>query len=193
MPDTPSITINKRFNYRGLPEVWSNTYHFSGTQPSSPAAWKTLADAIWAAESAFLPKYVEYVGFLGYEAGNNHAVEIRDFVADGTARPVGLIDVTSPSQAGDTAVWVRWRLPTRNSRGKWNYLRKYFHGIVGQGDAIASGPKAGLEAYRVKMTDGTLPGGAKICGDQGEVAGVSKVADFIGFRQLKRTGKRPSL
>src|SRR6266576_2358533 len=38
----PSLTIVKRFNYRGdVDEEFSNTYHFSGTTPADAAAWKT--------------------------------------------------------------------------------------------------------------------------------------------------------
>lgn len=191
MPDTPSITINKRFNYRGKPEVYSNTYHFSGTVPSNDSEWSTLATAIWTAESAFLTNEVGYVGYLGYEAGNEYAVSIQDKIADGTTIPVGLTNDTE-APPGDAAVWVRWRTPERNSRGKWNYLRKYFHGVPSNGDVISSGMIAPLNAYATKMKDGTLPGGAKICGPQGAVAGVHKIAPFVSFRQLKRTGKRPS-
>lgn len=193
MPDTPSITINKRITYRGQPEVWSNTYHFSGTTPADDTAWAALATAIWTEERKCLRDSVEYVGYLGYAAGNNHAVSIRDLVADGAALPKGANAASSTDNTpGDVAVWVRWRLPTRNSRGKWNYLRKYFHHVPCNGDAVTAVASTALAAYAAKMTSGDLPGGFKICGEQGAVAGAIKVAPFASYRQLKRTGKRPS-
>lgn len=192
MPDTPSITINKDFTYRGKREVWSNTYHFSGTTPANDADWLTLALAIWNAEKGALMSNVKFAGYLGYAAGNNHAVSIKDYVADGTTQPAGALGTSVGNAPGDVAVWVRWRLPTRNSRGKWNYLRKYFHGVPVFTDQVGPEAVTALTAYAGKMTDGTLPGGAKLCGAQGEVAGVSKIAPFASYRELKRSGKRPS-
>lgn len=192
MPDTPSITINKRMTYRGAKEVWSNTYHFSGDTPATDTAWAALAKAIWDEEAKCLSSKVEYVGYLGYKAGDNHAVSIQDRVADGISLPTGTSSASTGTQAGDTAVWVRWRLPTRNSRGKWNYLRKYFHGVPTANDDVDPGARTALQTYAAKMKDGTLPGGFKICHEQGAPAGDIKVAPFVSYRQLKRTGKRPS-
>lgn len=192
MPDTPSITINKQFDYRGKKETWSNKYHFSGTTPANPADWKTLADAIWAAESAFLSSNVRYQGHYGYEAGNEHAVDIRDYIAEGVASGSGALNASIINAPGDVAAWVRWATPDRNSRGKIIYLRKYFHAVQVLNDALGSQSLDPMKLYAAKMTSGTLPGGVKICGPQGAVAGAWKVSPYASFRQLKRTGKRPS-
>lgn len=192
MPDTPSVTVNKMFQYRGKSEVWSNKYHFSGTTPADAAAWKTLADAIWAQEKTFLGAGVSYVGFLGHEAGNEFAVANRDFVAEGATLDQGLLGTQQSTLPGDVAVWVRWKTNERTSRGKWIYLRKTFHGVPVTGDTIPTSTKTPMLAYGAKMKDGTLPGGAKICGPQGAEAGLHSISPFASFRQLKRTGKRPS-
>lgn len=192
MPDTPSITMNYQFGYRGKRETWSNKYHFSGPTPSSPTEWKALADAIWTSTHPFLSTDVKYQGHYGYEAGNEHAVDIRDYIAEGIVPQGGALNSAIITAPGDVAGWVRWATPDRNSRGKIIYLRKYFHGIQVNGDQIGSQSLDPMKLYAAKMTDGTLPGGRKICGPQGAVAGAIKVAPYASFRQLKRTGKRPS-
>lgn len=193
MPDTPSITINKQITYRGLPEVTSNTYHFSGTTPATDADWNTLALAIWSAEKPLQPASVKYVGYLGYQAGNEHAVSIKNYLEDGTTPVPGTAtEWNGDTIPGDVAVWVRWTTPDRTSRGKRIYLRKYFHEVASTDDVPISAfpPKALI--YANKMIDGTLPGGFKICGPQGAVASNPKVSPYMTTRTLKRRGKRPS-
>lgn len=192
MPDTPSITINKQINYRGKKEVTSNTYHFSGTTPASDAGWHTLALGIWAAEAPLMASTVQFVGYLGYEAGNEHAVSIKNYLEDGTAplAATGIADGTGTP--GDVAAWVRWATPDRTSKGKRIYLRKYFHEVAQTDDKPVAAWFTAANTYGTKMIDGTLPGGAKICGPQGAVASQPFASPFITTRTLKRRGKRPS-
>jgi hypothetical protein len=192
MPDTPSITINKVFPYRGVPEVYSNTYHFSGTTPTTDAAWHALALAIFGAEAPLLNSTVKFVGYLGYEAGNEHAVSIKNYLEDGTTQVPGSAAGGIASVAGDQAIWVRWVTPDRTSRGKRIYLRKYLHGVPVTGDTVPSAIATAGLAYGNKMIDGSLPGGAKICGPQGAVASNPTVSPFTTVHTLKRRGKRPS-
>lgn len=194
MPDTPSITLTKTMDYRGKAEPWSNKYHFSGTVPSSTAEWKALGEAIFASEKPILRSGTKLTGILGYNAGDNNSVAQIDYNAAPLTPIPGTASGSNPTGPGDVAVWVRWKTPNRNSRGKWIYLRKYFHGMPvssGAPDEIAPEIKAPLLAHGNKMIDGTLPGGAKICGPQGAVASAPMIAPFTSFRQLKRTGKRP--
>lgn len=192
MPDTPSLTLNHQFTYRGKKEVWSTKYHFSGTTPGTSTAWQALADAVWQAEQPILTNKVEYTGFLGHEAGNEFAVANVDFVSGGGTLSAGTATAATGQLPGDAAVWVRWRTADRTSRGKWIYLRKTFHGVPAVGDDLPAALKTALSTYGAKMKDGTLPGGFKICGPQGAAAGDVGVSPFVSFRQLKRTGKRPS-
>lgn len=191
MPDTPSITLNKTMTYRGKQEVFSNTYHFSGTTPANDADWHALALAIWGAEKPIMNADVKFVGYLGYAAGNEHAVSIKNYLEDGTAPIPATNGFGIGGVAGDTAIWVRWVTPNRTSRGKRIYLRKYFHHAPTTGDTLDDNLKTACLTYANKMIDGTLPGGAKICGPQGAVASNPSVSPFVTTRTLKRRGKRP--
>lgn len=196
MPDTPSITINKVFTYRAQSEVYSNTYHFSGTTPANDADWQALARAIWASEKTFLDAGHKFAGYLGYAASNNHAVSILDLMETGTGDTPGTYTMVAGEVAapGDSAMWVRWATPDRTSRGKRIYLRKYFHGVHynANTEKISGSQVAALAAHGAKMTDGTLPGSAKVCGPQGAVAGAVLTSTFPTTRTLKRRGRRPS-
>lgn len=192
MPDTPSITIVKSFTYRNAPEEYANTYHFAGDTPDDEAAWESLAVAIWNEERKMLNTSVSLSAGYGYEAGNESSVWQYDFADDPPANPAGVI-VTADQAPGDAAVWVRWKTPDRNSKGRPIYLRKYFHGFGTQDpDGVGSATAAAMLVYGEKMKDGTLPGGFTICGPQGAAAGAVGTSAFVGFRQLKRTGKRPT-
>lgn len=192
MPDTPSITIVKTMTYREQPEEWSNKYHFSGPTPGNPEDWKTFADAIWDAERVFLPADVKISAVYGYVAGNESSVYQNNYADPPnviTAGQQGTI-VVSP---GDVSAWVRWKTSERNSKGRPIYLRKYFHAIGHTDvDKIAPAVRTGMLAYGTKMADGSLPGGRKICGPQGAVAGLVKVPNYTTTRTLKRRGKDPS-
>lgn len=195
MPDTPSITIIKTIPYRGKAEEWSNTYHFTGTTPSTDAGWKTLADAIIAVEKACYPPSVLVVRVYGYEAGNQHAVGIIDYTAPPLTPVAGTLPTTNsfPIQAGDAAGWLRGKTTERGTNGKWKYTRKYFHGVAA--DSTGAMNPAQTTAYLAlgaKLEDGTLPGSFKWSTPQGLLAGPLKVSDFATTRTLKRRGKRPS-
>lgn len=192
MPDTPSIVINKIFTYRGVPEEWSNRYHFSGPTPGSLAEWKTLALAIWASERTFLGTLTNFNGFLGYNAGDNTANAIMG-PDDLTAGEKTAGVLSGNSVPGDVAAWVRWSTGERGSKGRPIFLRKYFHSVGTSGsDQIVGTARTAMIAYGEKMKDGTLPGGVKICGPQGAVAGIVKVPTYLTTRTLKRRGKDPS-
>lgn len=196
MPDTPSITIIKRFKYRGKDEEWSNSYHFSGSTPSSDAGWKTLFDAVIAEEKKCYTSMCKVVRAYGYEAGNEHSVAQVDYAAapltpiEGTFTLVGS---GSYIQAGDAAAWIRARTPNKNSRGKWIYIRKYMHNVYANQDGLlAPDQKTAMEAFGAKLVSGTLPGNFKWVAPQGAEGGPIAVSAYVTTRTLKRRGKRPS-
>lgn len=195
MPDQPSITIIKDMPYRGNTEEFSNTYHFSGTTPASTAAWKTLADALIAAEKPTVPSYVRFVRAYGYEAGNINSVAQIDYKTLPLTPEVGTFAVgTSIGVPGDVAATIRWLTPGVTSRGKKIYLRKYMHGVREAGgnyDALDSSERTAFGTFAAKLIDGTLPGSFKYCGPQGAVASDPLVAAYLTVRTLKRRGKRP--
>lgn len=196
MPDTKSITIVKKFTYRGKREEFSNKYHLSGTTPSDAAGWKTLADAIIELERPLMRSAVTFVRAYGYEAGNEVSVAQIDYEAPPLTPKAGSANVFPNQQVmqPESSVMLRSRTPERNTRKKWIYLRKYFHGSVvnADGETIAPEIVTAGNTFLSKMTDGTLPGGAKWCGPQGATAGAGLVDPFAVSRELKRRGKRPS-
>jgi hypothetical protein len=195
MPDTPSITIVKSFDYRGVPEEWSNRYHFSGTVPTDTAGWKTLADAIIAAERPVVSSAVTFVKAYGYVAGNDNSVAQIDYhispavVLSGTFVPTG-----GQRCPGDVAATVRWYTGASSTRGKKIYCRKYIHDVyfaTNDPDNVLALQRTALGVYGAKMIDGTLPGSAKYCGPQGAVLSAPTVDIHTTTRTLKRRGKRP--
>lgn len=198
MPNTPKITIVKRFTYRNAPEEFSNSYHFSGTVPSDAAGWKTLADAIITAERPTVIADIKFVRAYGYVAGTIASVAQIDYTQAPNTLLSGTKTITAQIAPGDAAATVRWLTPDTNSRGKKIYLRKYFHGVEVQAgtsdaacDMVNPAQKALWLTFANKMIDGTLPGGFTYCGPQGAVASAPAVAQFVTTRTLKRRGKRP--
>src|SRR5215210_383346 len=171
MPDMPSLTLIKSFDYRGQPEEWSNTYHFSGTTPADFAAWKTLADAVFAEEKKVWSNQTVGVRAYGYEAGNDNAVAVIPY--DGITYPSigGTYAATAADAApGDCAATVRWWTGAVSSRGKRVYCRKYFHDVYTAGvsnDLVAATQQAVMATLAAKLIDGTLPGSFRYCGPQG--------------------------
>lgn len=195
MPDTDSITIIKRFTYRGSQEEWSNTYHLEGTTPTNAAGWKTLADAIITSEKSCVRSAVSFVRAYGYQAGNEHSVATVDYVALGGALVTGTLTQGSGApMAGDQAAMLRCTTTKRSSKGKPVYVRKYFHGgwvDASNTDNITPQMKAALEAHGAVMIGGTLPGSMKWCAPQGEDASIPAASPYVTTRTLKRRGKRP--
>jgi len=195
MPDTPSITIVHKFTYRDQPEEWSNTYHFSGTTPANRAAWKSLADAIIAAEKLTQYSTTSFVRAYGYEAGNENSVAQIDYtVAPDAPVVVGTYAGSGRKTSGDVAATVRWYTGASSTRGKKIYCRKYFHGIdasTSDADEVDATHSGVLATFAAKLIDGTLPGSFKYCGPQGAVLSAPQVAAYLTTRTLKRRGKRP--
>jgi hypothetical protein len=195
LPDTPSITIVKRFTYRDANEEFSNTYHFSGTTPSTRADWKTLADAIITAEKPTVTALVSFVGAYGYEAGNENSVAQIDYrIAPDAPAVVGTLTSTGSKLPGDVAATIRWYTGASNSRGKKIYCRKYMHGVEGlpaDGDELNTAQRTAMTTFAAKLIDGTLPGSFKYCGPQGAVLSEPLVQQYLTTRTLKRRGKRP--
>lgn len=195
MPDTASITIVKRFTYRGANEEWGNTYHFTGTTPADGAAWNALAQAIWLSERACYTNANSFVKIYGYAPGNEHSVFQRDFVGEGGALATAGLTVSASDapMAGDQAAMMRAYIK-QSSKGKKVYVRKYFHGgavKLANPDQLSTNCTGALTAHAATMLSGSLPGGAKWAGPQAETASLPVVSPFVTTRTLKRRGKRP--
>lgn len=196
MPDTPSVTLVKRMPYRGVPEEWSNTYHFTGSTPADEAEWRALVIAIHNTERAIYAAKVVLVQAYGYAAGNETSVAQMDYRTGANALRPG----TNPGSndwavPGDAAVMMRAKIGTSSS-GKKVYVRKYFHGSFavsdGNADTAPNGVIAAMNAHGAAMLAGGLPGGAKWSGPQGQEATLPLASPYVTTRTLKRRGKRPT-
>lgn len=196
MPDTDSITLVKRFDYRDTQEEWSNTYHFDATTPTTDAEWRTLAIALHASEKQCYTANHVLVRAYGYVAGTEVSVYQGDFTIGTGALAAGTLgeDGATNRMSGDQAYWIRARIGTSSS-GKKVYVRKYFHGGTVQetdADELPNNCKANALAHAAKLLDGTLPGGFVWQGPQGQTAIEPAVSRYVTTRTLKRRGKRPT-
>lgn len=194
MPDMPSITIVKRFPYRGQPEEFSNRYHFSGTTPATDAAWKALADAIILAERPTVRGEVEFIKAYGYAAGVESSVAQIDYTLAPNVILVGTGSFAGSQPApGDVAATTRWYTGA-SSNGKKVYCRKYWHGVLmgtGVGDTLLAAQRTAFDTFGNKLIDGTLPGTFKYSGPQGATLQAAQTSPYLTTRSLKRRGKRP--
>lgn len=189
------IVLVKKFTYRGALEEWSNRYHFSDTAPTTPAAWKTLVDALAAQEKTIYQADIRIIRAYCYTDTSQDAASTIDYTALGAEIPGTFSSGGVPPDPGDCAMWIRWATSATNSRGKPIYLRKYYHGVVNSAntvgnDAVNGPQKAALLALGNKLRDGTLTD-FTLCGPSGAAAGVVAVSQWSTTRTLKRRGKRP--
>lgn len=199
MADVVSLTVIKRFTYRGdATEEWSNKYYLTGGLPADNTAWKALSDALILQEKTCYTTASSVVRVYGYNSDDTSpsAVWSWDYLAHGTAVP-GLLSVSSATDtSGDQAGVMWWKTDRLNSRGRPIYLRKYFHGAKRSGtppDSIETTCAAAYDALAIKLSDGSFLDARKIRSRTHADAIVATGHDvFITTRTLKRRGKRPS-
>jgi len=194
-----SLTLVKSFDYRGAAEEWSNTYFFTGDVPTSPASWKTLADAVIVDERKCYDSSTSVIRGIGHKAGDSVAVWGYDYLAEGEAVPGTYDETGAIALSGDTASWVRWSTDALTSRGKPIYLRSYFHPAY---SSAADGPDTVASTW---ILAGQALGDAWIAGyEDGDsvlhhragphgVVGLTAVpSTYTTTRTLERRGRRPT-
>jgi hypothetical protein len=196
-----SLTLVKSFGYRGAPEEWSNTYFFTGDLPSTPAAWKTLADNVIAQEKTLYDANTEVVKAIGHQAGDSVAVWSYDYAAASESVPGTLtIGVSTVPQGGDSASWLRWSTDQLTSKGKPIYLRSYFHPAYAGGstdstrDEVSTNWTTPAQAFGDAWIAGFSDGSETHvrCGPKGAVGLVALPSTYVTTRTLERRGKRPT-
>jgi len=201
MPTATGLIIIKDMPYRSeANEEWSNRYWLTGVPPTQDSAWKTLADALIVKETSCYRPAVRVVRAYGYNNSDDHSptVWVYDYAAlgqdvSGTLTGDGVDD----TMAGDQAGMISWRTSRRNLRGKWIYLRKFFHGgfmDTTTNDGISGATLAQYSAFALGMSDASLPDGRIIrSATQDETITLPEASAWVTTRTLKRRGKRPAL
>ena len=199
MASTTGLVIIKRFTYRDDPnEEWSNKYWLTGPPPNDEQSWTDLFNELASHEKTVYTLHTSIVAGIGYNDNTPgaHAVWVHDLRAAGSI-PGTLTESTATNRfAGDQAAVVEWRVNRKNSRGKWIYLRKYFHDAYapedGDPDALFGGQRGAAGSFAVTLYSGGLNGHA-IADKFGVVpTNVHGVSDWLTTRTLERRGKRPT-
>jgi len=199
MASATGLTVVKKFTYRGdATEEWGNTYWLTDAPPATSAEWRILFDNFVADERTVYSAGSKVVRGLGYndDTPKAHAVWTVDLEALGQEVPGSLTSASTVHFAGDQAGVVEWRTERKNTRGKWIYLRKYFHGgfvsPVDQ-DRLAGETAAAYAAWGQMLFDGSGSAGRQIRSQkQVEPLASHQHIEFVTTRTLNRRGKRPS-
>jgi len=190
------ITVVKSFTYRGAPEEWSNTYHFQGDAPSTPADWRSLVDDFILLEKEILWVVNTIERVICYANTDDSSVYSYDLSAYAGVVP-GAYDPgtsTATGEAGDTCYETRWGTGRVTSKAKPIYLRKYYHpGLSQPGarDAISTELKGLTDTFAsdVMSSSGAWPG---LAGPDGVAPTGFRTMPFISTRQLRKGRKRPT-
>lgn len=199
MAEATGLVITKRFSYRGdTGEEWSNKYWLTGAPPQAPADWHALFLTMANAEKICYVSTTHVVSGYAYDDNTPgaNAVWSVDLTATGEEIPGVLDPVGGTAMAGDQAGLLQWKTDRKNSRGKWIYLRKYFHGgmiDIANPDRISPNTNTNYQNFGNALNDGTsLVGNRRLRSQaQDEVLLGAAADDWVTTRTLKRRGKRP--
>lgn len=192
------IVSTKEFSYRSdNSERFSNKYWFTGAVPTSAATWKTFYDTLVAAERTVMGPLVHFVAATGYDndTPGSHSVWSWERTTEPLVSGSLIIGATDTRFAGDQAAMLEWKLARKNSRGKWVYLRKYFHGGAVENvapDDISPAMLTAMQNVGVVLSDGTWNQGHQLRSQKGAETITGVIASpYVTTRTLKRRGKRP--
>lgn len=191
----PALTIIQEFPYRGLPEEFSNKYHFTGPAPGDSASWKALADTVINALRPCFGTEVKFVRAYGYTDGDHPSIWSNDYKVPGPPQTGSGTYTAGPAAAGDAAAFIAWTTSKRNSRGKVVYARKYFHAVHASsttaGDTLLGAQATAMQTFATACLNGTISSVFHLCLPDGTPALAGGPNGWITTRTLKRRGKRP--
>lgn len=199
MASATGIVLIKTMAYRGVAgEEWSNKYWLTGAPPSTAADWHTLAVTLATAEAAVYHPGSTFVRAYGYNDNTPNAASVwsYDFAAAGESIPGRLgTAANETTMAGDQAAMLEWKTSRKSSKGKYIYLRKYFHHGAVQTtapDSITNTQKTALDLFGHQLMDNPGLAGRWIRSQkQDEVLQEVIASPWVTTRTLKRRGKRP--
>lgn len=182
---TPSVKVEKTFDFRGSLRTWSNRYHFNGGTPADNAHWETLFDAIVAAEKHIFKSDITIVNCIAYAAGSDLPVHNKTYTTVGDGSFATWFDTP-----GQTAALVRYSTTARSVKNHPIYLFNYYHGAGwGAGtdaDTLDPGQKTALETYATAwmagFSDGTIT--AVRAGPNGATATSRLVSPVLTHRDF---------
>ena len=183
---TISLVVNKRLQFRGQQEDYSNRYLFqAGANPITTDFVSNLYDAIRNMERGLHTPAVTFTG--GWGGPVDLPAVFSKTEAPGMTGTGGTTNSTHP----ETCVMAESKIQNRV------YLRKFYHLSAGQasgsGDTVLATLVTSVNTALVKLTDGTLPGGVIACRPNGALATVPFTSDpYLRTRQFKRRGRRPT-
>lgn len=193
-----SIRVDKSFTYRGSAEIWSNRYHFNGSNPADATEWLAIATALINTEKTLYSSATTVVFVAGYTSDTGPAVYTKDYTIMPAAPVPGSFSTTGLVRAtGDDAAWVRWWCGQYSSRGKKVYARKYYHDVYMPstgGDSLATTQKTAYGTHGSLLMTGMAVTGYStryICDKSGNVAQSYNNVTYITTRTLKRRGGSP--
>lgn len=199
MAAATGLVVIKKFQYRDDPnETWSNKYWFTGPVPGPSTEWRSLFDALVSHEKKLYPASVTVIGGYGYDDSSDGAQAIWGVDLEALGQTVAGVLPPSPGMglAGDQAAMIQWKTSRKNSRGKWIYLRKYFHGGHNDStnpDIVSAAFHTELQAFADLLAVGDATWTRKIrSAAQDEVLQTHEASWNVTTRTLKRRGKRPS-
>ena len=180
------VVITKEMSFRGKPERWSNGYRFS-LPTIDQATIKTLALALRDWERGFHAAAISFVyANGGLDAPGANAVYAEEFAAplEGTAAGAG----THP----EVCVMAESKIAPRRYARKWFHTLAFPGNLAGSNNVgIADTSRGDLNTAFLKLTNGTLPGGAVYCQPNGATLPQPFTCDpWLRTRQFKRRSPR---
>lgn len=178
------IITEKAVNRRGGLEAFTNGYTLTGDHSTmDDAEWIALIDAIVAIEKSF---HGTNIGFKVARAGGlgEDVAHVRTLSGQGTRGITGSSIVALPELCQMAEADV--------AAGRT--LRKFYH--VGRYNNLDPGDtRSGTDnvvTELVKLSDGTLPGGAKVCAPNGDIPTSAWRWDpFLRAHQFEARPPRP--
>lgn len=198
---TVKIITVKESTWRGSREEWTNGWTFSSEDIAASADRLALINAVWDIEKLFtatgngnntvLRRAYYYNDINGT---SDESWVFPNYNETGPKLPLGTgTQATSGNVPPFESCFLIKSKAGKGAKGRPVYISKFIHGALATSDEdLAAGITPAGTSALAKLTDGTLPGGAKVCRPNGVLAEGFVLDRFMRHHTLKRRGKRPS-